>query len=256
MKGLIYREFYLSRKPILLMLVTYVLFVMMLSLVIISTYAGNLADDPEVGDMRAYLNSEMYLYAGLIGIIGAVYGHNDVIEKDYKSRWQLYSYTIPVNEKKIAASKFIVRGILLLSGFVLAVLADVIFSAAAKEPLSFGHFKNILILLFGYGAVCFFDIPMMLKLKTQMKNAAVGLAIVTPLMAGFIYGSYRFVKFCSAEAKRLYPGMDSDAAIKEVAMPYIHKWRDALVWITPVAAVVAIVLLYFMTVKELKRRRY
>lgn len=238
------------------MLVTYILFVGMISLVIISTYKGNLANNPEVGDMRAYLNAEMYLYAGLVGIIGAVYGHNDVIEKDYKSRWQLYSYTIPVNEKKIAASKFITRGILMISGFVLAVLADVIFSAAAKEPLSFGHFKNILILLFGYGTVCFFDIPMMLKLKTQMKNAAVGLAIVTPLMAGFVYGSYRFLKFCSARAKELYPHMESDAAIKEVAMPYILKWRDALLWIAPVVAAVTIVLLYFMTVKELKRRRY
>ena len=256
MKGLIYREFYLSRKPILLMLLVYVLFVVMISLVIISTYAGNLADDSEVDSMREYLNTEMYLYAGFIAIIGSVYGHNDIIEKDYKSRWQLYSYTVPVNEKKIAASKFIVRGILLIAGFILAVIADVIFSAAAKYPLKMGHFKNILVLMFGYGAICFLDIPFMLRLKTQAKNAAVGLAITTPLMAGAFYGAYRFVKFCAAEGKRLYPKMDSSDAIKAVAMPYIHKWRDALAWITPVAAAVMIVLLYFMTVKELKRRRY
>ena len=51
MKGLIYREFYLSRKSVLLMLLVYVLFVLMLSLVMISTYAGNLAKDPEADEM-------------------------------------------------------------------------------------------------------------------------------------------------------------------------------------------------------------
>ena len=113
MKGLIYREFYLSRKPAAYMLLAYVLFTSMITLVLISTYVGNLAKGEDAAETRDYLYSQMYIYIGLIGFIGAVYGHNDLIEKDYKSKWQLYSYTLPVNEKKIIASKFIVRGSLL-----------------------------------------------------------------------------------------------------------------------------------------------
>ncbi|MCR5600789.1 MAG: ABC-2 transporter permease [Ruminococcus sp.] len=256
MKGLIYREFYLSRKSVFLMLLVYVLFVFMLSLVMISTYAGNLAKDPEADEMCEYLYSSMYIYAGFIAIIGVTYGHNDIIEKDYKSHWQLYSYTLPADEKKIITSKFVYRGILILFGFMLAVLADAIFSIAAGKPLSMSHFKNTLILLLGYGMFCMADIPMMLRFKTQGKSAAVIMPIATPFMAAFGYGTYRFVKLCTAEAKRLYPNMDGDAAMKKVAYSYIMPYRDIAVWILPVLAAAAVVLCYFWAIKEMKRRRY
>ena len=256
MKGLIYREFYLSRKPILMMLLAYVIFVGMLSLVIISTYAGNLAQDPEAPLMRDSFYSQMYIYAGFIALIGVTYGHNDIIEKDYKSRWQLYSYTLPVNEKKIIASKFIVRGGLLLTGFLLAVLAEIIFAAAAKRSASPEHFKNILLMLMLYGLVCVGDIPFMLRMKSQAKAAAVGIAIFTPVMAALIYGTYKFIKYCVAEGKRLYPDMDSELAVKKVAMPYITKCCDIAMWIAPFFLVAVVVLCYFWAVKELKRRRY
>lgn len=256
MKGLIYRELYLSRKPIYMMLLAYVVFVGMLSLVIISTYAGNLANDPEAPQMRDYLYSQMYIYAGFIALIGVTYGHNDIIEKDYKSKWQLYSYTLPVNEKKIIASKFIVRGGLLLAGFLLAVLAEVVFAVSAKKSVSPEHFKNILLMLMLYGFICVGDIPFMLRMKSQAKAAAVGVAVFTPVLAALFYGTIKFVKFCTREGRRLYPDMDSDAAIKKVAMPYITKCRDIAMWIAPFLLVAAVVICYFWAVKELKRRRY
>ena len=256
MKGLIYREFYLSRKPFILMLLVYVLFVGMLSLVFISTYAGNLAGTEGVEEMRSSMFSQMYLYAGLIAIVGTVYGHNDIIEKDYQSHWQLYTYTIPISEKKIAASKFIVRGAFLLLGMVLAFLADIIFSAAAKLPLSTGHFKNILIAGLLYGVVCFLDIPTMLRFRTQAKNAAIGLAIVMPLFAAFTYGAHKVIRFGYAEAKRLYPDLEGDAGMGKVLMPYIVKYRDMAVWIAPIVFVLTVLLMYIWSVKELKRRRY
>lgn len=256
MKGLIYRELYLSRKSIIMMLVAYVLFVFVFSLIMISTYAGNLAKDPDAAEMRGYLYSQMYIYTGVMAIAGVVYGHNDIIEKDYKSHWQLFSYTMPLDEKTIIRSKFITRGILIMFGFLLALLADVIFSVAARKTLSISHFKNILIFLFGYGMVCMSDIPMMLRYKTQGKAAAVGMAVVTPIMAAYMYGTYKFVKYCAAEAKRLYPDMDTDVSMRKVAYSYIMPYRDAAVLILPVLAVAAVILCYFWAIKELKRRRY
>ncbi|WP_024861497.1 ABC-2 transporter permease [Ruminococcus flavefaciens] len=256
MKGLIYREFYLSRKPAAYMLLSYVLFTGMIAMVIISTYAGNLAKDANAAETREYIYSQMYIYIGLIGFIGAVYGHNDLIEKDYKSKWQLYSYTLPVNEKKIIASKFIVRGSLLFAGFLLAVLGEVILSSAAKKPFSISHFKNILLIILLYGPICIGDIPLMLKMKTQAKAAAVALSVGAPLMAAAMYGVYKFVKFCIIEGRRLYPDLDSDAAMTKAAMPYITKWRDIALVIAPFFFVAVIAICYFWAVKELKRRRY
>ena len=256
MKGLIYREFYLSRKAIITMFFVYFMFVLSLSLVMISTYAGNLANDSDADQMRDYLYSQMYIYAGFISIIGTAYGHNDIIEKDYNSRWQLYSYTLPVDEKTIIKSKFYYRGCLLLLGFVLALLAEVIFTVAAREEFSMSHFKNIIIMLFGYGIVCISDIPTMLRFKTQAKAAAVGTAVFMPVFMAFMYGGYKFIKFCYAEGKRLYPDMDTDVSVKKLAVSYMLPYRDVAVWVLPVVAVVAVVLFYFWAIKELKRRRY
>ena len=130
MKGLIYREFYLIRKTIVLTLLVYFVFVAMMSLVCISTYAGNLRD--EKGVIEAFY-PQAYFYAACIALAGMGYGHNDIIQKDYQSRWQLYSYTFPVSDRKIIASKFTVRGILLLAGLVLALIAEVIIAACREE---------------------------------------------------------------------------------------------------------------------------
>lgn len=256
MKGLIYREFYLSRKAVAFMLLAYVIFVAMITMVIISTYAGNLAKDSESAEMRSYLLSQMYLYAALIGIGGCTYGHNDLIEKDYKSKWQLYSYTLPVSEKKVMLSKLIVRVSLLLAGFVLAVLADVIFSAAGKVPVSPGHLKTMLVIFFLYGVLCIIDIPYLLAMKTQYKAVAFGMIGGAPLIAGIMYGVYKFTNFCTSEAKRLYPDMEGDAAIMKVAAPYINKCRDIALWAAPFLFAAALIVTYLWGIKELKRRRY
>ena len=55
MKGLIYREFYLSRKAVVYMLLFYVIFVLMITMIIISTYAGNLAKSDSSAETREYL---------------------------------------------------------------------------------------------------------------------------------------------------------------------------------------------------------
>lgn len=256
MKGLIYREFYLSRKPVVYMLLAYFIFVVMITMIIISTYAGNLAKSNDSADTRDYLLSQMYLYAGLIGMAGCTYGHNDLIEKDYKSRWQLYSYTLPVPEKKIMQSKLILRTILLALGFVLAVIAEVIFSAAGKVSVSTEHIKNILVILFVYGSMCIIDIPYMIIMKTQNRGVAFVMIFFVPLTAAIIYGAYKFEKFCSAEAARLYPNMESDAGMMKVAMPYLTKWRDIFLWAGPFILIGIVIIAYFWGIKELKRRRY
>ena len=256
MKGLIYREFYLSRKAVAFMLLAYIIFVVMITMIIISTYAGNLAKDSENAEIRSYLLTQMYLYAALIGMLGCTYGHNDLIEKDYKSKWQLYSYTLPVSEKKIILSKLTVRITLLLSGFVLAIIAEFIFSTAGKVPVSTEHIKNILVILFVYGSMCIIDIPYMIIMKTQNKGVAFALIWTAPLMAGIMYGAYKFTNFCTSEAKRLYPDMEVDAGIMKVAMPYLTKWRDIFLWAGPFILIGIVIITYFWGIKELKRRRY
>ena len=251
MKGLIYRELYLIRKTLILSLLAYFIFVAMMSLVCISTYAGNLKGEEGVIEI---FYPQAYLYAACIALVGMGYGHNDVIQKDYQSRWQLFSYTLPVSDRKMIASKFIVRGILLLAGLVLALLAEVIISAAAKMPVSTDHIKNILII----GALltlCFSEIPLMLRFKNQNKGAVVTILAMSPFMAAFVYFAWKFTKFCMSEAVRLY-GEATDETMAKVFAPYCDKARTICFIAAPFFAVGIIALFYVWSLKEYRRRRY
>ena len=251
MKGLIYRELYLIRKTTVITLLVYFIFVAMMSLVCISTYAGNLKGEEGVIEI---FYPQAYFYAACIALVGMGYGHNDIIQKDYQSRWQLFSYTLPVSDKKIIASKFIVRGILLLAGLVLALLAEVIISAAAKMPVSMDHIKNILII----GAVMtvgFSEIPLMLRFKNQNKGAAVTLLALSPFMAAFVYFAWKFAKFCENEAIRLY-GEANDETFMKVLTPYVDKARNISFIVVPFFVVGVIALFYVWSLKEYRRRRY
>ena len=251
MKGLIYREFYLIRKTTVITLLVYFIFGAMMSLVCISTYAGNLKGEEGVIEG---VYPQVYFYAACIALVGMGYGHNDIIQKDYQSRWQLFSYTLPVSDKKIIASKFIVRGILLLAGLVLAILAEVIIAAAAKMPVSADHIKNILII----GAVMtvgFSEIPLMLRFKNQNKGAAVTLLALSPFMAAFVYFAWKFAKFCENEAIRLY-GEANDETFMKVLTPYVDKARTICFIAAPFFVVGVIALLYVWSLKEYRRRRY
>ena len=251
MKGLIYRELYLIRKTLIITLLVVAVFVVMMSLVCISTYAGNLKGEEGVIEI---FYPQAYFYAACIALVGMGYGHNDVIQKDYQSRWQLFSYTLPVSDKKIIASKFIVRGILLLAGLVLALLAEVIISAAAKMPVSADHIKNILII----GAVMtvgFSEIPLMLRFKNQNKEAVVTLFALAPFMAAFVYFAWKFTKFCMSEAVRLY-GEATDETMAKVFAPYFDKARTICFIAAPFFVVGVVALFYVWALKEYRRRRY
>ena len=126
-------------------------------------------------------------------------------------------------KRKIIKSKLILRTILLALGFVLAVIAEVIFSAAGKVPVSTEHIKNILVILFVYGSMCITDIPYMIIMKTQNRGVAFVMIFFVPLTAAIIYGAYKFEKFCSAEAARLYPDMESDAGMMKGRYALSHK---------------------------------
>lgn len=251
MKGLIYRELYLIRKTTVLTLLAYLIFVAMLSLVFISTYAGNLRG--EEGVIEA-LYPQAYFYAACIALIGMGYGHNDIIQKDYQSHWQLYSYTLPVSEKKIAASKFAVRGILLLAGLVLAFAAELIFSAAARMPVSFPHIKNILIIS-AFMTIGFSEIPLMLHFKNQNKAATITLIACSPVLIAMFWFGYKFVDFCRDKAARLY-GEVTDETLAKVFAPYFDKVREIGIIVAPFFAAGLLLLFFWWSVKELKRRRY
>ena len=255
MKGLIYRDFYLMRKALVLTAAVFVGFLVALALVFISTYAGNLAKDEENVQMLETFYPQSYLYTGLMALLGFSATQNDVIYKDYQSRWQLYSYTLPIDEKKVAASKLIVRIILLAIGFVLAVFGEIILGIAAKKGVSMEHIKNLAAMA-AIISVSFLTLPMALRSMTVGKSVMSAMAVLFIPMAAAIYGGVKFIIYCIKEAQVRYPDLDEEEAIMQVIKPYGEKLMDIAKIAAPFIIVGSLVLCYFWTVKELRRRRY
>ena len=255
MKGLIYRDFYLMRKALILTAAVFVGFLFAIALVFISTYAGNLAKDEENVQMLETFYPQAYLYTGLMALLGFSVTQNDVIYKDYQSHWQLYSYTLPIDEKKVAASKLIVRIILLAIGFVLAVFGELILGIAAKKGVSMEHIKNLAAMA-AIISVSFLTLPMALRSMTVGKSVMSAMAVLFIPMAAAIYGGVKFIIYCIKEAQVRYPDLDEKEAIMQVIKPYGEKFMDIAKIAAPFLIIGSLALCYFWTVKELKRRRY
>ena len=255
MKGLIYRDFYLMRKTLVLTIVVFLGFMFAISLVFISTYAGNLAKDEESAQMLETFYPQAYLYTGLMALLGFSAAQNDVIYKDYQSRWQLYSYTLPIDEKKAAVSKLIVRILLLVMGFVLAVIGEVVLGIAAKKGVSMEHIKNLAAMA-AIVSVSFLTLPLALRSMTVGKSVMSVMKVLFIPMAAAIYGGVKFIIYCIKEAQTRYPDLQDEEALMQIIKPYGVKIMDIAKISAPFLIIGSLVLCYFWTVKELKRRRY
>ena len=255
MKGLVYRELYLVRKPIIITILAYFAFVAFCSLVFISTYAGNLANNGEGAQTLANFYPQAFFFAACIAMLGMAYGHNDLIEKDYKSRWQLFSYTLPMNEKKVAASKFIARGLLLVGGFLLAILGEVILSIAARKSVSLSHIGTIF-LIFTFMTLSYSDIPLMLRFKRQSKVVGVCMLVGIPLGVGTVFAAGCVAGYLSSRAQELYPELEKREAMTNVTTHFFEKLQHITLIAAPFILIGLVGISYFFTVRELRRRRY
>ncbi|SEH44838.1 ABC-2 family transporter protein [Ruminococcus flavefaciens] len=255
MKGLIYREFYLMRKNFALTLAVFLGFLFMISLVFISTYAGNLAKGEENNQMIASFYPQAYLYTGAMALLGFSAAQNGVVYDDYKSRWRLYTYTLPVDEKKMASSMLVSRIILLVVSFLFAVVGEVVLGLAAKKGVSLEHIKNLAVMA-AIVSVTFITLPSALRHKEVSKTITTYIAYGIIPFAALVFGIVKFIIYCIKEAEVRYPNLKGEEAIRKVSEPYQEKLVEIAAIAAPFIIVGSLVLCYFRTVKELERRRY
>jgi hypothetical protein len=103
--------------------------------------------------------------------------------------------------------------------------------------------------------VGFSEIPLMLRFKNQNKTVTITLLACAPILAAVFYFGWKFVKFCMAEATRLY-GEATDETMAKVFAPYFEKARNIGFIVAPFFVVGAVALFYVWSLKEYRRRRY
>lgn len=101
MKGLIFRELYLTRKTYISAFCTYLLITLLLVLINLSISFGNLKDIISAENGESTKNTIFYI--SVIIPSAALYimsaANFELVDKDMTTRWLTYQYTIPVSTK-------------------------------------------------------------------------------------------------------------------------------------------------------------
>lgn len=252
MKGLIFKEFYISRKKLIYALGFFLVFSMFGILFFVSLDCGNIAKlnesmiaKGEQGFTGEMLNTVYSTFTYAVFAIGvfSVFALSSY-ESDYKVKWDIYEFASPASEQKIVASfiaHLIALGIAIALGFINAV----IISAVSGIPMTMGTVKKLaliaviaILLISGY-------IPLSYKYKTANKIAA----RVIPVLAIAYVGLMGFIFWRANDNPDILENF-----MQKYLPEFISKAADIIFPFSPIIIIAGIALGYFASVMALKRR--
>lgn len=130
MKGLIFRELYLTRKTYISALVTYALIMILCVLLNLSCSFGNLKDIIAAADDPASMLNTLF-YVSVITPSAVLYimsaANFELVDKDVASKWLTFQYSTPVSEKKYAFVKVLIIFFSVAMAFILSLATAALF---------------------------------------------------------------------------------------------------------------------------------
>lgn len=242
MKGLLYKDFLLSRKYYIAVSGVFLMFAGLFAMVRMSMLWGNIAADPEaVAELTGSLWILRYVPCLIITIAFAADG--GAVFADYQVNWVRFCSTTAVGEYRTAAAKLLSRLIMETVGFAAGVLYVIVFCAIGNESLTWGMIGNVAI-CFGVGEILgmlYIAAGIWFQKKQTVEligMAVMGLGTMIPTTILMI-NMDKYADDAEMMAKLFKTFMD----IKDMLMPIVM-----------IAAVVLTVLCYFAAVYGLKRR--
>ncbi|MBR1459267.1 MAG: ABC-2 transporter permease [Oscillospiraceae bacterium] len=257
MRGLIWRQWYLSKNYILTGAAVMAGFWIIELLVFLSLQSGNLSrmEDPDSIRESVAFFSVLLKTVLPYGILCS----DQVTEADYKAHWHLYSYTLPVSEKRLAAVKFIwfllcfAVTALLSTGSSLLVLSR---TDLLEEDMSVGIVLGMQLV---YAAFFWLTSCMTIPLTVRLKKT--GLAVMLSmgvfiLAMGVVMSVFtaKMAQFINDYVANIDPAeTDGDKITGELIHKLTGLFSGTAVVIVLVM-LIALVLAYLATVHALKRR--
>lgn len=222
MKGLLFKEFYLTRKTYLGLLAVFAGVASLCALVCLSMICGNLQNIPAESPEEVNSFFQMFIYAPYAILVFAVTACEHSIFTDYATGWMKYSYTLPTPAKKAVGVRYLTGIIIAAVSFVLGLCNAGIMSLILDKPISAEIVKNMLVILLVAIGYTFFDIPLALKYKTAQ---AVGNRVGTVMIVAYIaVGAYMMNKIgqMSTEMSDQYLAdmMTKAANIRDMILPF------------------------------------
>lgn len=264
MRGLIYRELYLARKSYIGGLIAVAMFVVLGVLVRMSLLYGNLADlEPDAYKMVDLVSYIAFSYLPLVLLFIPFAGDGGVSISDYKSKWMLYEYTLPYNEKQLAGVKYIIKIGLMMLAFLLAFGNLLLFGGLSGQGIrgnatqdiegigvynmEWNSIKILLIVMMLVTLISAFTTPMLLRYKST--NAVVIRIVIVAVVLYFVFAGY----LVSHMTKVIADDLPIDQILNEL-FELIMQLRDKLAIASPFVMILALLAGFWLTVRQLKKR--
>ncbi|MBR4622188.1 MAG: ABC-2 transporter permease [Ruminococcus sp.] len=259
MKGLIYKELYLSRKLRIIDLCVFLLLLIMSVLVKLSALYGNIGHLGEAS-VRGVNGFMFYFLAFTITPVALTLGQmTNTVAEDEKSRFRIFSRTLPVTEKQAVGAVYILNlislGCCILVNFVMYFAALAMFG---------GDFKaKDLITIVGINAVLYmlmhFKVALNYLIRNPKKAAGIFALICTAIYFGIAEGIMGLMdrhvsKYGYDLGSDDIPDEVMNSFYKETLMEPFKWLADNAWWLLPTVVLGLCVLSYFLSVKGLKRR--
>lgn len=149
MKGLIYKDFCLSRKKLFLATILYFYGMIIGILLRLSMIYGNLS--LLINNKIAFSLLDMFIYYGsiyfpLLFLFSVNTEFTYCICDDYKVKWNTFSTSLPIKKSDIIISKYIITIITTLIIFIFSTINAVITNHLSNRNFSLDIIKNFLII--------------------------------------------------------------------------------------------------------------
>ena len=259
MKGLMYKELFLSKKYRIITLSVYFIMLVMCILVKISSVCGNIANM----EGKNMLLNTIFIVMGLAlpaVLCGTCF--TSQILNDEKCRFRQYSHTLPLTEKQIVGSLYIFNlimfGIYLLAGWLNYFLACAVFD----RNVDLKYLLYIFIIgIMSFTAFCFNS-----SNSYRFRSAKICTAIIVSVcIIAYLGIGFGFICLMNHYFKKRGYDMFSDDSDKEVPDALMVdfgedfskclRWTGTHFWWLIVLAVAALVFFSFRrSVRALERR--
>ena len=242
MKGLIYKELYLSKKNYIALLAVILGVVLLGILVGLGTRVGNLKNYAE--EDKAYF-FYMFVYATYAAVLAFVLEIFWSIENDRKSGWRKIELTMPITAKKRVGAWYLTCAIVLGCSLIVGLLNAGLMAVMFKQSITADIIKNMAIIL-----LVVIVIPLVAMPLYQRFSAKTMEVVLTVLLIIFMIA---FLVFTTVVENMYETKEQSDAFFNNLGNK-IGIFFDWFLYLSPIIIPLLIVGSFSLSVRWYQRR--
>jgi len=245
MKGLIYKNYLITRKYYFMAFVFFFITALFMILIRLSMICGNISHDPEaVDDLTRTMWVFRYMPCAVV-ILGFA-GYSEAFFADLNSGWARFSRTTSLSTHQIVGSYFLSEGIVLSFAYIICLLYLVIFCLSFGDIISLNYIANITP-LFCFGVIIqYFNLTLSMFAKKIQTVQLISVSIA--LIFQWLLCAY------------IYPRMEELENPDAVLLEWMaQQFEPIKAYILPVMLLLAVIFTvggYFISVKGLERRTF